>query len=286
LYYYLHKIVDQAIARILDALRAQGFAEDTIVVFTSDHGDLVGAHGGLPQKWYNAYEEAIHVPLLIKGPGVAANSAGITVPTSHIDVIPTLLGLAGIDIERAAAGVAVHHDEAQPLPGRDLSDIISGSAPDESVTEPLYFMTEDDITRGMTQKNVLTGEPYTAVPFPSRIETVIASLPTGDDGAEQLWKLNHYYERLDDWHADNGVAPPLGAAPAAEPLFEMHNLTVDPGERHNHADDAPDTLSRLKSVLETQRDAKRLLPKHRNPPNGFAARLAQLRAAQPTVPAG
>ena len=45
-----------------------GMADDTIVVFTSDHGDLLGAHGGLQQKWYNAYDEAIRVPMLVSGP--------------------------------------------------------------------------------------------------------------------------------------------------------------------------------------------------------------------------
>ncbi|MEZ5269434.1 MAG: sulfatase-like hydrolase/transferase [Microthrixaceae bacterium] len=48
-----------------DSLERNGLAEDTIVVFTSDHGDLLGAHGGLVQKWYNAYEEAVHVPLVV-----------------------------------------------------------------------------------------------------------------------------------------------------------------------------------------------------------------------------
>ena len=76
LYYYLHKLVDRAIGRILAALDDSGMAEDTVVVFTSDHGDLVGAHGGLMQKWYNAYDEAIRVPLLVRGPGVAATPGG------------------------------------------------------------------------------------------------------------------------------------------------------------------------------------------------------------------
>ena len=71
LYYYLHKLVDRAIARVLEALDASGMADDTIVVFTSDHGDLLGAHGGMMQKWYNAYDEAIRVPLVVKGAGVA-----------------------------------------------------------------------------------------------------------------------------------------------------------------------------------------------------------------------
>ena len=104
LYYYLHKLVDEAIARILEALHDAGLADDTIVVFTSDHGDLLGAHGGLMQKWYNAFDEAIHVPLLVEGPGVATRSGGIATPTSHVDLIPTLMGLAGIDVERPRPG--------------------------------------------------------------------------------------------------------------------------------------------------------------------------------------
>ena len=126
LYYYLHKLVDRAIGRILESLEQSGMAEDTVVVFTSDHGDLVGAHGGLMQKWYNAYDEAIRVPLLVRGPGVVATPEGVHTPTSHVDLLPTLLGLAGIDVERAAAIVAVEHDETQPLPGRDLSPVLRG----------------------------------------------------------------------------------------------------------------------------------------------------------------
>ena len=72
LYYHLHKLVDGAIGRILAALEESGMAEDTVVVFTSDHGDLVGAHGGLMQKWYNAYDEAIRGPV----PGTRARRGG------------------------------------------------------------------------------------------------------------------------------------------------------------------------------------------------------------------
>ena len=79
LYYYLHKVVDEAIGRILEALRDSGMADDTIVVFTSDHGDLLGAHGGLVQKWCNAFDEATRVPLLVAGPGVARVDGGISV---------------------------------------------------------------------------------------------------------------------------------------------------------------------------------------------------------------
>jgi len=265
LYYYLHKVVDRAIGRILDSLEASGMADETIVVFTSDHGDLLGAHGGLQQKWCNAFDEATRVPLLVTGPGVVPVSGGIAAPTSHVDVIPTLMGLAGIDLERAAAGVATHHAEARPLPGRDLSGLVTGKASADSVDAPIYFMTEDDVSRGLTQTNILTGKSFDAVEQPSCIESVITTLPTGVDGTPELWKLNHYYERLDGWNADHGVAANPFAPPAAEPVFELHNLATDPEERHNLVGVAAEALSRLKSILDEQRDEKRLVPSLRNP---------------------
>ena len=264
LYYYLHKLVDQAIGRIIDALDRYGMADETMVVFTSDHGDLLGAHGGLVQKWCNAFDEATRVPLLIAGPGIEPSEDGISVQTSHVDLVPTLLGLAGIDREQASAGVAAHHCEAQPLPGRDLSEIVRGEATQTSVSSPIYFMSEDDVTRGATQVNILSGTPFDAVGPPSNIESVISVLPTGEDGADELWKLNHYYERLDDWYAAKGVAPNPFLGPAAEPSYELHNLTSDPEERQNRASDRPDVLSRMRSVLDAERDAKRLIPALRN----------------------
>lgn len=80
LYYYLHKLVDRATGQILESLDRNGMADYTVVVYTSDHGDLLGAHGGLIQKWCNAFDEATRVPLLIAGPGVAAGGDGVTIP--------------------------------------------------------------------------------------------------------------------------------------------------------------------------------------------------------------
>jgi arylsulfatase A-like enzyme len=265
LYYYLQKLVDRAIGRILEVFHESGLAEDTIVVFTSDHGDLLGAHGGLVQKWYNAYDETIRVPLVVSGPGVATPEGGITTPTSHIDLLPTLLGLAGIDVERAAAGVAARHVEAHALAGRDLGGLITGAVKPGALDAPLYFMTDDDISRGSSQRGLVSGAPYEAVSFPSRVESVIATLPTGPGGAGELWKCNSYYQRLDEWEASHGLAVPEAATPPAEPQFELDKLTADPEERTNRADDAPEARSRLLSLLERERDAKRRLPAHRNP---------------------
>jgi len=216
------------------------------------------------QKWYNAYDETIRVPFVVKGPGVQARDGGVSTPTSHVDLIPTLLGLAGVDVEAARARLTESHTETHELPGRDLAPLVRGSVAEAAVATPVYFMTEDDISRGLSMGNVLTGEPYDAVTGPARVESVVAMVP-GPDGAEHLWKLSHYYERLDDWNAAHGIAPNPFAPPAAEPMFELYDLTADPEERTNLATTDAAALSALQSVLLEQRDAKRLLPRYRNP---------------------
>lgn len=161
-YYFLHKVVDQAITRILDALEASSLAENTIIVFTSDHGELLGAHGGLQQKWCNACDEAIRVSLLVSGPGIVPRSGGISTPTSHVELIPTLLGLAGIDREEAAAVIQATHSEVHPLPGRDLTGLLAAQVSVAEVARPIYFMTEDDVSHGSHQINLFSGQPLRA----------------------------------------------------------------------------------------------------------------------------
>ena len=97
LYYSLQKKADEQMLKVFQALQDSCFYENTIVVFTSDHGELLGAHGGLYQKWYNMYEESIHVPLIIHSPALFQERKNTDMPTSHVDILPTLLGLAGID---------------------------------------------------------------------------------------------------------------------------------------------------------------------------------------------
>ena len=265
LYHHLIRLVDVAIMKVLDELEASGMADDTIVIFTSDHGDLLGAHGGLMQKWHNGYDEALRVPLLVSGPGIDTSLGGVQLPTSHVDLIPTLLGLAGVDLEQATAGVSAHHTEPQPFPGRDLSPLLRGRASAEAVDTPIYFMTEDEVTQGSTQWNLFTNEAYECVAEPAKVESVITHLPTGPDGTPELWKLNHYYDRLDDWSAAQGVAANPFAPPAAEEQWELHNLTADPEERTDLAAANGTPISELRTLLEKERDNKRLLPTVRTP---------------------
>ena len=114
---------------------------------------------------------------------------------------------------------------------------------------------------------MFTGEPFEPVdaPVAGRVGDRDAARPA-PTAAPELWKLNHYYERLDDWHPDDGHPREPVRGAAADPVLELHNLTVDPEERRNRAEDVPGAVrSQLRSILDTQRDAKRLLPTRRNP---------------------
>ncbi len=131
LYYRLHAEVDGPIDRVRRAV-TEGGSDNAVLVRTSDHGDLLGAHGGLHQKWFNLYDEATRVPFVIARIGEGATSPRtVTAPTSHVDLVPTLLAAAGIDVEAAAAALAESFSEVHPLPGRDLMPVVDGAAADD-----------------------------------------------------------------------------------------------------------------------------------------------------------
>ncbi len=86
-------LVDQAVARILSALEISGQAENTLIVFTSDHGEMLGSHSLLTKGFH--YEEAVRVPMLLHAPFLRQKPQRIEQPVSQIDLVPTLLDLMG-----------------------------------------------------------------------------------------------------------------------------------------------------------------------------------------------
>ncbi len=84
-------LVDRSVGKILTALEESGQADNTIVVFTSDHGEMVGDHGILGKCVM--YEESVRVPLLIRDPRRGRTQTRIPGNVSHIDLLPTLLDL-------------------------------------------------------------------------------------------------------------------------------------------------------------------------------------------------
>lgn len=94
--FYLNSIrtMDLQLTNVLRELDALGLADRTIVVFTADHGEMAGAHG-LRGKGPFAYEEAVHIPLMVRHPDVRGGQSCRAL-SSHIDIVPTLLELAGV----------------------------------------------------------------------------------------------------------------------------------------------------------------------------------------------
>ncbi len=96
--YAMIEMIDDGVGRILDALDRKGLTDNTIVLFTSDHGELLGTHG-LLHKGPPSYRQLVEVSLLIKGPDIRAGVAHDAL-TSHIDLTPTFLELAGLPAGR------------------------------------------------------------------------------------------------------------------------------------------------------------------------------------------
>lgn len=102
-YHRLVEQIDRQAGAILDTLEATGLAGSTLVVFTSDHGDMQGAHR-LPFKSV-FYDEAVRVPLIVAGPGVNQPGRTVAAPVSNgLDIYPTLCAAAGAPVPAGLRG--------------------------------------------------------------------------------------------------------------------------------------------------------------------------------------
>ncbi|WP_168118791.1 sulfatase-like hydrolase/transferase [Paenibacillus sp. HB172176] len=124
-YYYANiTFIDEQVGRIMRALKEQGLEKNTLVVFTSDHGELLGDH----RLWYKklGYEGSVHIPLLAKWPGRIEPGTRCGEVASLLDLFPTFVNAAdGSMPERA-------------MPGVDLMDLLSGKKTREAVCSEFY----------------------------------------------------------------------------------------------------------------------------------------------------
>lgn len=126
IYYASVKLVDDQVGRILDALEATGRADDTVVVFTADHGDMAGGHGMVWKSTSSFYEEVVRIPLIVRYPGRIAPQR-TDVPACLTDIMPTLLDLAG-------------HPVPDHVQGRSLAPLLLGDR--DSADGPRYAFSE------------------------------------------------------------------------------------------------------------------------------------------------
>ncbi|MDJ0768987.1 MAG: sulfatase-like hydrolase/transferase [Ilumatobacter sp.] len=284
LYYRLHAEVDGPLDRVRRAVTEHG-SESAVVVRTSDHGDLLGAHGGLHQKWFTLYDEATRVPFSIARVGRAA-TAGRRIdgaPTSHVDVVPTLLAAAGIDEAATADVLRRDFSEVHPLPGTDLMPVVDG-ATDADRDRAVYLMTRDNVLEGdsgasaMARRLGRTDNP----PPPMRIrvpahvgsnfEGLVHRVPPEAGGAGHLWKLVRTFDDPAAWTepgvrhlAANGPGGDRYRTAALPDQWELYDLDDDPIEAVNrwHDESARDVFDHLRAVLKEER--ARAVPERNTP---------------------
>lgn len=279
-YYQLQANVDVHVGKVMDALESSDprTKRDTVVIFLSDHGELLGSHGGLFQKWHQAYDEVLRVPFVIKNPALFPEARSTDALTSHADLLPTMLGMAGVDLRAVQRRLRKTHTQVRDFIGRDLTPFLLGEVEASRYNTPQYFMTDDEPTRGSDQV-AFNGEMFYAVTEPNHVETVIAKLPTGAGGALEQWKYSRYFDNPDFWsspgkqdvtaHID-GKMTDAGTHRAeitvkkspVEDQIEIYNVSQDPTELNNLAGKPAHaaTATVLAGLLIAQRREKRLEP--------------------------
>jgi arylsulfatase A-like enzyme len=295
LYYRLHAEVDGPLDRVRRAV-TEGGSTDAVLVRSADHGDLLGSHGGLHQKWFNLYDEATRVPFLIARTGAEATGPAVVrrTPTSHVDLVPTLLAAAGIDEEAVAAELRRTFSEVHPLPGRSLLPLLE-EAEGDGGGRVVYLQTRDNMLEGDTGASAVArriGRTHNP-PLPLRIqvpahvganfEGLVAHLPEADvhGGADHLWKVVRTFDDPDTWTepgvrhlaADGPGGDLYRTAPLADE-WELYDLDVDPIEAVNrwHDPSAAAVFAHLRERLVLERMAA--VPQ-RNDPWPYTARPAE-----------
>jgi len=274
LYYRLHAEVDGPLDRVRRIV-TEGGSENAVLVRTSDHGDLLGAHGGLHQKWFNLYDEATRVPFVVARIGADATAPRtVSAPTSHVDIVPTLLGAAGIDVDATAATLAESFSEVHPLPGRDLMPVVDGAPADED--RPIYLMTRDNVLEGDTGASAAARALGQTVnpPMPLRIK-IPAYVASNFEGlvvrvhdedaagaAGHLWKLVRTFDDPATWTepgvrhlAADGLGGRVYRSDPLDDQWELYDLTADPTEARNRWSDADlhDLRRHLRMALKQAR---------------------------------
>jgi arylsulfatase A-like enzyme len=174
--YGMIEMIDEGVGRILAAIEGHGISDDTIVVFTSDHGDMMGDHG-LMLKGFMPYRGTHQVPMVIAAAGRAAQRTASL--ASSVDLAPTLLDLCGLD----------HYDGIQ---GLSLVPVLD----DATVTVRDHVLVEDDcppaLAAGRTPDKIRTlVTPELRFTRTSHAEELLFDLEADPDEMTNLAQRDH-----------------------------------------------------------------------------------------------
>jgi arylsulfatase A-like enzyme len=240
--YYLNTIrdSDRNIEQIADVMNEMDLWRDTVVVLTADHGEMGGAHGGLKGKGPFTYEENIHVPLIIAHPAAKAGTT-CSALTSHIDLVPTFVGLTGLPESKRPATV-------KALPGHDFSTLLADpeKATLQTVRAGVLF---DYVGVGTVDGDYLRNVMISLLmhkPSPSILKAKLDNRGLLYVAFDGRYKIGRYYaptavntpKTLDEVLKNNDIQVfDLQSDPD-----EMHNLAVEPEKNR-------ETILRMNQLL-------------------------------------
>ncbi|MHC4533168.1 MAG: sulfatase family protein [Planctomycetota bacterium] len=159
-YYYasIEWGVDYQVGRIMETLRKRGLVDNTIVVFTSDHGDFMGEHR-MVRKGMFLYDSLLHVPMIWHAPGLVKRGIRINNMTQGVDLFPTLVDLTGGNIPGN-------------LPGRSLKCFLHGETKKEKDFTVFASAAYSDLPPNYFDNPEPAYKPDSDVPFHSRVENL------------------------------------------------------------------------------------------------------------------
>ena len=118
-------LLDAQVGRLLEALEALGLADNTLVIYTTDHGDLCGGHG-MVDKHYVMYEDVVHVPLIVRWPGVTQPGTVSDAMVTHaLDLASTICEATGLEVPEAYQGRSLLPLLHRELPAAWPTEVLS-----------------------------------------------------------------------------------------------------------------------------------------------------------------
>ena len=223
----LIKSSDQYLVQILDLLTRRGLLDDTVIIRTADHGEMGTTHGGMRQKNFNVYEEALRIPLIYSNPKIYRRPSVSDALVSHVDFLPTLANLFDAPASARAEWA-----------GRDYSRIVQN--PRSRRVQNYTVFTYDDWQSGQANG-----------PYPRPPNHVVGI-------REQRWKIAKYYDtgsnRPNQWEMYDRRNDPN----------ELTNI-ADPNYKRSRVEE--EQMRRLKRKLaRVQRDRLQPLPEAEGTP--------------------
>jgi choline-sulfatase len=192
----LMKSSDAYLVKVLDTLEEQGLLDETLIVRTADHGEMGLAHGGMRQKNFNFYEEALRVPLVYSNPNLFPKPMSTDALVSHVDFLPTLASLAKAPKKARSK-----------WQGIDYSSLVLHPSQNRSTQDYVVF-TYDDYQSGQNKP-----------PYPKPPNHIVSI-------REERWKLAKYYDTAklnpvpSQWEMYDLEHDPLERENLAHPSFK------------------------------------------------------------------